>query len=262
MPSPLLTSILLDRSPTGVTTVEPLARLAPHIAPAILIAGANTRVCCYTVLGLSKAGAYAIPKARQAFVRRVHAARQAVADKLDRAPIVWDLHEALALGDMDGGKLDAVGPVRHAQLKGDRRDGVGEVGAGRVWRDQEVCGAGADIGELPVEAGNAVAHQHAVRGKVAEAHRDCLAGVTEFDPRCAVVCVSVCSTRKGTVECIMANLPPPRHVFRVPSAFVRNLGSIGEVAIEGVLCRVDTCVWIIGRTDLAILQYGPLMNVL
>lgn len=194
----LLTSVLLDRPPARVTAVEPLAALAAHIAPAILVAHTDARVRSDAVLGLAQARADAVPEARQALVGRVHAARQAVADELDPAAVVGDLDEALALGDVDGGQLDAVGPVGDAQLKGQGGDRVGQVGAGRVGRDEEVCRAGGDVGELPVQPGDAVAYQHAVRGEVAEADGYRLAGVAEPDPRCAVSDIStMTSTREG-----------------------------------------------------------------
>lgn len=127
MQKSLLTSVLFDRPPARVTAVEPLPRLPTHITPAILVAHTDPRVSSHAVLGLAQAGTYAVPEARQALVRRVHAARQAVADELDPAAVIRDADEALALGDVDGGELDAVGPVGHAQLEGHRRDGVGQV---------------------------------------------------------------------------------------------------------------------------------------
>lgn len=183
----LLTSVLLHRPPARVTAVEPLTGLAAHVTPAVLIARADARVRGDAVLGLAQPRTDPVPEARQALVRRVHAARQAVADELDPAAVVRDADEALALRDVDGGDLDAVGPVGHAQLKGDRRDRVGQVGAGGVGRDEQVRGPRGGVGELPVQAGDAVAHQHAVRGEVAEADGHRLAGVAEPDPGRAVV---------------------------------------------------------------------------
>lgn len=123
----LLTSISLERPFTRITTVKPLPRLAPHIPPAILVSRADARERSDAVLRLAQPIPDSDPEARQALVRRVHAARQAVADELDPAPVVRDLDELLALGDVHRGQLHAVRPVGHPQLQGDGRDWVGQV---------------------------------------------------------------------------------------------------------------------------------------
>ena len=99
-----------------VARLEPLVRLAARVSPAVLVHETDARIGRDAVLYIAKAGAGSVRETREAFVRAVHACAERVADELYALLERGDADEAALAGvvgvaDVDGGDLDAIGPV-------------------------------------------------------------------------------------------------------------------------------------------------------
>lgn len=178
-------AVELGGAPRRVGGVVPLVRLPARVAPAVGVDEADARVRGDAEFGAAQAFAEA-PRVRgQAFVGRVLAGGEGVADDLERAWGERQADQGAGGGGVDVGDLDAVGPVGDAQLEG-AGGGVGEVEARGCAGDEGVGGVGGHIGELPVLPIETVADEDAWSGVFAEGDGDTIAGEAEFEAGSAV----------------------------------------------------------------------------
>jgi hypothetical protein len=134
VPEGRIGAVDLLRAGRRVGDAVPLVFLAAWVVPADGVVETDAWVGGDAKLGVAKAGADVVTEAGEGFVRGRVAACQTVADEFDVAGVVWDFDECGVGGEVDGGDLHAVGPVCHAEFKGEGElggEGCVEIRSGR-----------------------------------------------------------------------------------------------------------------------------------